>query len=307
MSDSGSEDQELVDWVFYRDRPEWKDVVPIPQDDGPNPIVAIAYSDKFRDVYDYFRGILATNEMSERALELTKDALALNAANYTVWQYRRRILQELKKDLKEELKFAKEIIEDNPKNYQVWHHRMVIVQMSNDPSIELKFIADMLKEDPKNYHAWQYRQWVLRKYKLFDNELEYTDKLLKEDIRNNSAWNHRYYVINHTTDFSEEAVQKEVDYALEAIGRVRKNESSWNYLQGLLIHAEKGLLEPRVIEFCESLYASGERSPHLLAFLVDVAVEKKIANSETAEDDIERGIQVNNNKTFHVVLPHLYL
>lgn len=41
-----------------------------------------------RDVYDYFRGIVAIREKSERALELSKDALALNPANYTVWQYR---------------------------------------------------------------------------------------------------------------------------------------------------------------------------------------------------------------------------
>ena len=44
-------------WVPYNEREEWRDVVPVEQDDGPNPIVAIAYSDQCKgavvvDVFD---------------------------------------------------------------------------------------------------------------------------------------------------------------------------------------------------------------------------------------------------------------
>lgn len=43
MSDSGDSD---VSWVFYKDRPDWSDVTPVPEDDGPTPVVVIAHSEK---------------------------------------------------------------------------------------------------------------------------------------------------------------------------------------------------------------------------------------------------------------------
>lgn len=56
-------------------------------------------------------------------------------------------------------------LQDNPKNYQVWHHRRVIVEWLNDPSFELELTEAILDIDAKNYHAWQHRQWAMLTYK----------------------------------------------------------------------------------------------------------------------------------------------
>lgn len=59
----------------------------------------------------------------------------------------------------------------------------------------------------------------------------------------------------------------------------------YTYVFSLLIHSKHGLLERQVVEFCENLYNEGNRSPHLLAYLIDVALE----NAETKADTLKEG------------------
>jgi len=278
MADSRSSSEEVGsrdgEWVPYFERPEWKDVTPVPQNDGPFPVVQIAYTDRYKDVYDYFRAVLKSGEKSQRVLELSEDAVELNPANYSVWHFRREVLKALGSDIKEELQYCREIIEEYPKNYQVWQHRRVLVEWLNDPSREIRFTEIILSQDQKNYHAWQHRQWVLQTFKLFDQEIEYIDRLLEEDVRNNSAWNQRFFVVSHSTGWTAEVVEKEVNYTLAAIKRVPRNESAWNYLRGILDHGtDPGSVSSAratVTSSCEELLSSGCTSPYLLGFVVEL-------------------------------------
>lgn len=72
--------------VQLSDSPVWKDVIPIPQDDGgPNPLAAIAYTDEYSEAMSYLRAVMAKDEQSERVLDLTQDIIRMNPAHYTVW------------------------------------------------------------------------------------------------------------------------------------------------------------------------------------------------------------------------------
>jgi protein farnesyltransferase/geranylgeranyltransferase type-1 subunit alpha len=60
-------------------------------------------------------------------------------------------------DLNQELNFMDTFAEENPKNYQIWYHRRLIVERSGDPSRELDFTKAVFEVDSKNYHAWSHR------------------------------------------------------------------------------------------------------------------------------------------------------
>ncbi|CAG0919121.1 unnamed protein product [Notodromas monacha] len=266
--------------TLYSNRPDWKDVTPIKQDDGPHSVVSIAYQERFVDVYDYFRAILASGEKSDRALDLTKNAIYMNAANYTVWEYRRQILVEMKKDLREELEFVAYVIDLHPKNYQVWHHRQALVKLLSDPSGEKDLTAHAFREDPKNYHAWQHRLWCVRTYNFYDGELDFTEEMLNSDVRNNSAWNYRYSMIQDTTKFTPDVVESELKFTVGKIKLAENNESAWNYLKGVLFQKPEGLGTSEYVNaYCWDSYLKGSRSPYLLSTMVEI-IQDKLGNKK---------------------------
>ena len=94
------------------------------------------------------------------------------------------------------------------KNYQVWHHRRLLLThiYSKDPATqssdlllkELDFIEKVFEEDSKNYHTWSYRQWILSNFnlnELWAVEVPFIERMIDEDVRNNSAWHHRFFVV----------------------------------------------------------------------------------------------------------------
>ncbi|CAL5073357.1 unnamed protein product [Urochloa decumbens] len=255
--------------------PELADVVPVPQDDGPSPVVPIAYRNDFREVMDYFRALYFAGERSPRALRLTSEAIELNPGNYTVWHFRRLILEALGSDLLEERDFVEKIAECNPKNYQIWHHKRWLAEKLG-PGVankEHEFTMKILAIDAKNYHAWSHRQWVLQTLGGWESELQYCNQLLEEDVFNNSAWNQRYLVITRSPLLGGLTVMRdsEVDYTIESIVANPQNESPWRYLKGLY-KGENNLLvaDERISDVCVKVLKNDWSCVFALSLLLDL-------------------------------------
>jgi len=222
----------------YADLPEWADIEPLPQDDGPGqPLAAITYTEDYSEAMSYLRAVMAKNEMSERVLGLTDDIIHMNPAHYTVWLYRARVVFNINRDLREEIDWLNPTALQHLKNYQIWHHRQTIIDRLDSAEGEQDFIAQMFALDAKNYHVWSYRQWLVQRFGLWDkDELEAVEELLTKDVRNNSAWNHRLFIAfgkDEKLFGDKDIVQRELEYAKSAIRLAPQNQSPWNYIRGI--------------------------------------------------------------------------
>jgi len=230
----------------------------------------------------------------------------MNPAHYTVWLYRFKIVKHLGLPVPDEIKWLNEVALANLKNYQIWHHRQLLMDYyyptvsSEGPEAikelaraETKFIERMLEEDTKNYHVWSYRQYLVGKLGLWNlSELGATQNMIEDDVRNNSAWSHRFFVVfsdpeHSTPDASPTAhdpkvptdvIDRELRYAREKIALAPQNQSPWNYLRGVLAKGGRGF--DSELEFAEQFVKNlGEdseevNSSHALDLLVDAYAAK---------------------------------
>jgi protein farnesyltransferase/geranylgeranyltransferase type-1 subunit alpha len=250
----------------------------------------------------YLRAVMAAKEYSPRVLKLTEHIISLNAAHYTVWLYRATTLFALNSSIAAEIAWINEVALDNQKNYQIWHHRQLLIDhlydsISSDPAAlqdlvesETNFMTQMFDEDSKNYHVWTYRTYFVRKLDLFnERELQSIETLLRSDVRNNSAWSHRFFIVfsdpKYTTPDSkateydpkipDSIIDREIEFSKAATFEAPQNQSPWNYLRGVLKKGGRRLssLECFAGEFVKlgDEEGNGEdvRSSHALDFLAD--------------------------------------
>lgn len=278
----------------YSEDPTWSDISPLPTDEGVlNPLASIAYSEDYAETMSYMRAVMAINEYSPRVLELTEDLIDMNPAHYTVWLYRAQCVFAIDADLKEELEWLNETALAHQKNYQIWHHRFLLLSKIGERggedvdeivTSEREFVENMFGRDAKNYHVWSYRQWLVKRFSLWDrSELEFTEKMLEQDVRNNSAWNHRWYVCNGREAEGVPGVtdpdigSRETKFAMAAIARAPQNQSPWNYLRSIARKSGTSLahLKDFAEQYADLTIPETVRSSFALDLLADILAEEK--------------------------------
>ncbi|KAI0011069.1 protein prenylyltransferase [Xylariaceae sp. FL0662B] len=288
--------------------PDWDDVTPIPQIEPEGALAAIAYPEDYAESMSYLRAVMAAKEYSPRCLKLTEHIISMNPAHYTVWLYRFSIISALNISIPAELAWLNEVSLTHIKNYQIWHHRQLLMD-HHYPSIagsspaddiaalaerERDFLTRMLELDTKNYHVWCYRQYLVRKLGMWgDAERHSVDAMLRDDVCNNSAWSHRFFLVfsdpayatpgSHATEpdpaVPAHVVDRELNYARDKICLAPQNQSPWNYLRGVLVKGGRPLASVR--DFAEGFVdglGDGDadeqvRSSHALDLLADVYKE----------------------------------
>ncbi|ODV92818.1 hypothetical protein CANCADRAFT_21957 [Tortispora caseinolytica NRRL Y-17796] len=287
-------------WKDY----DYTDVVPVPQDDGPDPLCAIIYNDDYKETSGLLRALMKSGEASDRALAITSAVIALNPAHYTVWAYRIDILPKTSQTVEGELAWLESVAEAHPKNYQILQYRSNLLtrMVEGTPNInaECIFVERMLLADSKNYHVWSYRQWLVQQYGLqappaIDVELAFVHRMLEDDIRNNSAWNHRFFVLfgipaDPATDEMIARAESEITYAKAAIDLAPDNASPWNYLSAVLKKTNTSLdvVEDFCLKFANIFDTEDTTveplimSRHALALLGDLYAKKQSSKGKTA-------------------------
>lgn len=160
-------------------------------------------------------------------LELTSKLLTLNPEYYTIWNYRRLILQH---QLKQQPILS-------PGNEAQPHYELIL----ND----LNFLIPLLRKYPKCYWIWKYRLWLLEEassrlpvadsHRFWQQELGLVGKMLSLDSRNFHGWGYRRVVISGLESsqpkLNEPAVaftEDEFKYATRMIESNLSNFSAWH-------------------------------------------------------------------------------
>lgn len=133
-------------------------------------------------------------------------AILINPDVATFWNYRRRLFEENRLDIRREFQFTTIVLSKKPKSNDAFAYRRWLYSFQSGESIdwirELALCERYASKCLSNYHAWCHRQWVLQKApELLQYELVTTERFIRKHIGDYSGYHHRQYVLKVMSDF----------------------------------------------------------------------------------------------------------
>ncbi|PWN38869.1 protein prenylyltransferase [Ceraceosorus guamensis] len=207
-------------------------------------------------------------------LKRTGELLGLNPEVYTVWSFRREIMQRMigaakrardaraRRLIGADVELTQHALKAHPKVYWIWNHRAWCLEhlpVDEDEVVEeegrvdrqrlqsprkwkreLKLVDGMLQMDGRNFHGWNYPYAALH-LDLAAQELAYTLRHVEKDFSNFSAWHHRGIILcgywkakGWDVDRIRSARDEEFELIKQAMYTDPSDESIWNYHSWLI-------------------------------------------------------------------------
>lgn len=246
-------------------------------------VAEITYSKRLGVLMGIFRVLQVRKEVSARALAVTTELVRTNPAYYFVWDYRYEILKQIGNELfdykkvgftpnakhapriGEDGKFINEFTLENPKNYQIWNYRSLLIDPDNSLWYrgEKLIVLMVLEKDPKNFHAWSHLRWVLAQSRGHGDDSFDWAELVKESARiiakdpyNNSAWTYRFFLLRLCPELVDGDL--EVSLVSNFTHDAPDSEAMWVYLFGFATQINK---DTRVTERAVALALARQETP----------------------------------------------
>lgn len=180
-------------------------------------------------------------KIESATLDLIDKMIVMNPDFYSLWNFRREIINKVYESFDDnlterELNISSDAIKKNPKSYCAWHHRLwVWSKVECDVSKELSLCDKLLAADQRNFHCWNYRRSIVRLCKVEpEHEISFSMKKIEENFSNYSAFHHRSVYIKDKVCDLKEGLDLELGLVHNAIFTEPDDQSAWWYYQFLI-------------------------------------------------------------------------
>uniref|UniRef100_H3A6R2 Geranylgeranyl transferase type-2 subunit alpha n=1 Tax=Latimeria chalumnae TaxID=7897 RepID=H3A6R2_LATCH len=222
-------------------------------------------------------------ELDQEMLELTSQILGVNPDVATLWNYRREVFLELRKENKNSpsghpvirgrfLQTVSSSIEFNPRTYSRFSQNRFQLHKIGKPGAvtALNYCAISLFANfsfVTFFHCWDYRRFVVQRSAVLPvEELAYTNKLISTNFSNYSSWHYRSKLLplihpdmERKGRVTEDVLLKEYEMVQNAFFTDPNDQSAWFYYRWLLGRAEQE-------ESITCLYASWDMGQLVVGF-----------------------------------------